>query len=62
MVTDLDTLKEWLKRRVTTPEFREFLAASLLRMCRIDTIPTRNLADLPSPAGRGSAVRQGGLR
>jgi hypothetical protein len=45
MATDLATLRQWLKQRVTAPEFREFLAESLLQMCRIDTIPTRNLAD-----------------
>jgi hypothetical protein len=45
MTADLATLREWLKRRVTAPGFREFLAESLLGMCRIDTIPTRDLAD-----------------
>jgi hypothetical protein len=45
MATDLAALRQWLKQRVATPEFREFLAESLLQMCRIDTIPTRNLAD-----------------
>jgi hypothetical protein len=45
MAEHLSTLREWLKRRVAAPEFREFLAESLLGMCRIDTIPTRDLAD-----------------
>jgi len=45
MAADLATLREWLKRQFTAPEFREFLAESLLGMCRIDTIPTRDFAD-----------------
>ena len=52
MAADLATLREWLKRRVTAPEFREFLAESLLGMCRIDTIPTRDLADTAAREGR----------
>jgi acetylornithine deacetylase/succinyl-diaminopimelate desuccinylase-like protein len=52
MAEDLATLRAWLKRRVTAPEFREFLAESLLEMCRIDTIPTRDLADTAAREGR----------
>lgn len=51
MAAELSTLREWLQQRVTTPEFREFLAESLLEMCRIDTIPTRNLADTANREG-----------
>lgn len=52
MAADPATLREWLKRRVTAPEFREFLAESLLGMCRLDTIPTRDLADTAAREGR----------
>jgi len=52
MATDLATLRGWLKQRTATSEFREFLAETLLELCRLDTIPTRNLADTADREGQ----------
>jgi acetylornithine deacetylase len=42
---DPRTLQQWLVQRVSEPEFREFLADTLLALCRIDSIPGPNIAD-----------------
>jgi len=52
MATDLATVKEWLKQRVNEHEFRELLAASLLDLCRIDTIPAGNFPDTARREGQ----------
>jgi len=52
MAADPATLRQWLKQRVNTTEFREFVAETLLEMCRIDTIPTRNLTDTARREGQ----------
>jgi acetylornithine deacetylase/succinyl-diaminopimelate desuccinylase-like protein len=44
-MSDLSTLQQWLVQRVSEPEFREFLADTLLALCRIDSIPGPNVAD-----------------
>jgi acetylornithine deacetylase/succinyl-diaminopimelate desuccinylase-like protein len=44
-VTDPQTVISWLRQRVTTREFQEFLAELLLDLCRVDTIPTGNIVD-----------------
>jgi acetylornithine deacetylase/succinyl-diaminopimelate desuccinylase-like protein len=42
---DLTSLQQFLVRRVSEQEFREFMADILLALCRIDTIPGPNIAD-----------------
>jgi len=44
-MSDLRTLQQWLVQRVSEPEFREFLADTLLALCRIDSIPGPHIAD-----------------
>ena len=44
-MSDLNSLQQWLVQRVSEPEFREFLADTLLAVCRIDSIPGPNIAD-----------------
>ncbi|UCF96593.1 MAG: M20/M25/M40 family metallo-hydrolase [Spirochaetaceae bacterium] len=51
MPDDLQTLRQWLRGRVAEKEFHEFLAGFLLELCRIDTIPTANIADTAGREG-----------
>jgi len=44
-MSDLNSLQQWLVQRVSEPEFREFLADTLLALCRIDSIPGPHIAD-----------------
>lgn len=44
-MSDLNSLQQWLVQRVSETEVREFLADTLLALCRFDSIPGPNIAD-----------------
>jgi acetylornithine deacetylase/succinyl-diaminopimelate desuccinylase-like protein len=44
-MSDLQSFQQWLVQRVSEPDFREFLADTLLALCCIDSIPGPNIAD-----------------
>jgi acetylornithine deacetylase/succinyl-diaminopimelate desuccinylase-like protein len=48
MAAESTSLREWLEQRTASSEFREYLAETLLELCRVDTVPTRNIADTAS--------------
>lgn len=42
----LETILEWLKWRVNRKEFKEFLCESLLSLCKIKTIPIKDIKEI----------------